>query len=84
MTNNDIIKELNDIQDDHRFIEKSIDLIYKIRLDRGPVVEVITIIRYEKPTLFNYLKARFQNNSGLKMLFEVTVDYEVAKKSLGL
>jgi hypothetical protein len=84
MANSDIIKELNDIQDDHRFIEKSIDLIYKIRMDRGPVVEAITIIRYEKPTLFNFLKVGFQNNPGLNMLFDVTVDYEVAKKSLGL
>jgi hypothetical protein len=84
MTNTEIIKELNSIDDDIRNIEKTIDLLYKIQLSQGPLVQVITIIKYEKPQLYPILKKRFENKKGFKMLFEVQVGYETAKNSLGM
>jgi hypothetical protein len=84
MNNADIIRELNNIQDDLKHIEKSIDLLYKIQLSKGPLLEAITIIRFEKPRLFSFLKTRLENKSGYKILFEVSIEHDIAKKSLGI
>jgi hypothetical protein len=82
MTKTEIIKEINSIDDDLSNIDKTIDLLYKIQLSQGPVVQVVTIIKFEKPQLYPFLKKRIRNNSGFKMLFEVDVEYEYAKNSL--
>jgi hypothetical protein len=84
MTNTDIIKEVNSIQDDLRNIERTIDLLHKIHLSKGPLVQVVTILKFEKPRLYPFLKKRFENNPGFKMLFDVDFAYETAKKSLGM
>jgi hypothetical protein len=84
MTKSEIIKEINTIKDNHGYIEKTIDLLYKIQLTQGPVVEVITILKFEKPRLYASLKTRLGNKSGFKILFEVSVDHKVAKESLGM
>jgi hypothetical protein len=82
MTKNDIVKEINTINDDHSHLERAIDLFYKIQLSGGPLLEAITIIRFEKPRLYSFLKTRLENKSGFKILFEVAIEHEVAKKSL--
>jgi hypothetical protein len=84
MTRSEIIKEINAIKDNHGHIEKTIDLLYKIQLTKGPLVEAITILKFEKPRLYTTLKTRLGNKTGFKILFEVTVDYEAAKESLGM
>jgi sulfite reductase alpha subunit-like flavoprotein len=84
MTKTDIIKEINSIQDDLRNMERTIDLLYKIQLSQGPLIEVITLIKFEKPRLYSFLKTRLENKSGFKILFEVAIEHEIAKKSLGL
>jgi hypothetical protein len=84
MTRSEIIKEINAINDNHGHIEKTIDLLYKIQLSKGPVVEVITILKFDKPRLYASLKTRLGNKTGFKMLFELSVDYETAKESLGM
>jgi sulfite reductase alpha subunit-like flavoprotein len=84
MTRTDIIKEINSIQDDLRNMERTIDLLYKIQLSQGPLIEVITLIKFEKPRLYSFLKTRLENKSGFKILFEVAIEHEIAKKSLGL
>ncbi len=84
MIENYIIKEINAIQDEIRNVERTIDLIYKVQLSKGPLVQLITIIKYEKPRLYAVLKKRFENNLALKMLFFAEVQYESAKASLGM
>jgi hypothetical protein len=84
MTKIDIVKQINSLKDDHTYIDKSIDLLYNVQSSRGPLVEVVTIIKYEKPTLYSVLKTRFDHKPAFKMLFDVAFDYDVAKKSLGL
>ncbi|QGQ97189.1 hypothetical protein EHS13_21030 [Paenibacillus psychroresistens] len=83
MTNNDIIKELYAIKDDLKNTEKCIDLFYKIQLTYGPLIEVITIMRFEKPKLYTYLKSRFDKNPRFNLLFELAIDHEFARASLG-
>jgi hypothetical protein len=80
----EIIKEISNIKDDLKYMEKSIDLLYKIQLSQGPLLEVITIIKYERPRLFSFLKTRLENKSGYRMLFDVSIEHDVAKKSLGM
>jgi hypothetical protein len=84
MTTNDIIKEINTIQDSASHIERSVDLLYKVQLSRGPLLEVVTIFKYEKPRLYSSLKTRFHYKPAFKMLFDISVEYDLAKKSLGL
>jgi hypothetical protein len=84
MTKTDIINKLNSIDDDLRNIERTVDLLYKIQLSQGPLVQVVTIIKFEKPRLYPFLKKRFEKNPGFKMLFDVDFEYETAKKSLGM
>ncbi|SEB80430.1 hypothetical protein [Paenibacillus sp. GP183] len=76
MTTNDIIKEINTIQDSSSYIERTIDLLYEVQLSRGPLIEVVTIFKYEKPCLYSTLKKRFH--------YDVSFEYDLAKKSLGL
>ncbi len=84
MTNKQIINELNAIKDSLSNIERCIDLFYRIQLTQGPLIEVITLMRFEKPKLHTYLKARFNNNPRFSILFELVIDHEFARKSLGL
>jgi sulfite reductase alpha subunit-like flavoprotein len=84
MNKYEIIKEINSIKDDLKYIEKSIDLLYKIQLAKGPMVEVITIIKYEKPRLYSFLKTRLENKAGYRILFDVSIEHAVARKSLGM
>lgn len=83
MTNKHIINELYSIKDDLKNIEKCIDLFYRIQLTQGPLIEVITIMRFEKPLLYAYLKTRFERNPRFNMLFELLIDHKFARNSLG-
>jgi hypothetical protein len=56
MNKSDIMIELNSISDDLQSIERAVDLIYKIQLSQGPVIQVLTIIKFEKPRLYSFLK----------------------------
>ncbi|WP_171686153.1 hypothetical protein [Paenibacillus planticolens] len=77
-----IIKELDSLNDNLSSLGKCVDLLYNIQKSQGPLVEVVTILKFEKPILYPYIKARFENNPVFKMLFEVTFEYEHAKNSL--
>lgn len=79
-----IIKELGLIDDSLVSLNKCVDMIYNIQRSHGPLVEVITILKFEKPNLYPFLKSRLQSNPAFKMLFEVSFEYQHAKKSLGL
>jgi hypothetical protein len=73
---------LSEIKDHHSDLQKCVDLLYLLQRKVGPIVEVITILKYDKPLLYGLLKRRVITNPGLKMAFEITVDYEQAKKTV--
>jgi sulfite reductase alpha subunit-like flavoprotein len=83
MNNSEIIKELDLIKDDPKYTERAIDLFYRIQLAHGPLIEVITIFRFEKPRLYSILKTRFESKPRFKMLFQVIIQHEFARNSLG-
>jgi hypothetical protein len=84
MNNHDIVKEINVLKDDLKYMEKWIDLLYKIQLSKGPMIEVITIIKFERPRIYSFLKPRLENKAGYRILFDVSIELDVAKKSLGM
>jgi hypothetical protein len=49
----------------------------------APLIEVISIIKAEKPMLFHLLKNTMKHNTQLQMLFELYIPYEVARERLG-
>ncbi|KIL41936.1 hypothetical protein SD70_03400 [Gordoniibacillus kamchatkensis] len=73
---------IRNLEDNQVHIEKYIDLIYVLQRKRGPVLEAVTLIRFEKPIIYSILKRRFQNNNGLNMLFSLAMDYQVALSNL--
>jgi hypothetical protein len=74
---------LENIKDDPREVEKCVDLFYTLQRTKGsPILEIITILKFEKPLLHSLLKTRLQNRLGLSMLFSLTMDYEQSKKNL--
>ena len=44
-----------------------------------PTIEIITIIKHEKPTIFYYLRQQGKNDPVLEMVTKVDMDYQKAK-----
>ncbi|MEK3986389.1 hypothetical protein MHB77_23915 [Paenibacillus sp. FSL K6-3166] len=82
-----IIYFLNSVRDDGRDVELCVDFLNKLivnssRESPAPVLEIITLIKYEKPILFYELRKRLKVRTNFKMLFELDLDYVQAKKKL--
>jgi hypothetical protein len=77
---------LEGLQDDPRDVEKCIEFFNALhRLPKEmprPFLEVITVLKTEKPNLFKHLKSRLITNRPLIMLFDLNIDYELAKLRL--
>jgi hypothetical protein len=84
-----IVNFLKSIQGEGRGdVERSINFLLELQKNRTvpppPLAEVITIIRNEKPILYSILKQRLQSNAGLRILFELELNYLEVKRNLGL
>ncbi len=49
-----------------------------------PLLELLTVIKVEKPLVYNYLKTRCKSIPVLNLMFELSLDYNLAKERLGL
>jgi hypothetical protein len=76
------INVLGRIKNHPSHLEECVDLLYMLQQKRGPLVEVVTVLKYERPLLYDLLKKRLAGNPGLVMLFELSVDYEQAKNNI--
>jgi hypothetical protein len=84
MSNEQIVVFLNSTKDDARNIERCIDFLYTLQRAQGaPLLEVVTIMKFEKPLLYSLIKPRIQNRQGLKLLFDLTMDYQQSKTKIG-
>lgn len=63
-------------------LEQCVDLLIKLQLDQGPIIEVLTVLRYEKPILFSWLKTRLSFRPGLQMMLDIRLDYDEAVRRL--
>ncbi|MFK7693980.1 hypothetical protein ACI5FR_14375 [Paenibacillus sp. HJGM_3] len=82
MTANQILTSLSKIRDQHTEVEKCVDLIYEVQRTGGPLAELITVLKYEKPLLHSLLKARLKHNPGINLILTISMDYEQAKQKL--
>jgi hypothetical protein len=80
MKKSQISGNLMKIRDHFSDVEKAVDLLYEVQQERGPVAEVVTVLKYEKPLLHNMLKTRLRNNPGLSLVFDLSMNYEQAKE----
>jgi hypothetical protein len=84
MSNDQIVQFIKNTKDDKRNLEKYIDLLYTLHQERATnMLEVVTIIKFDKPLLYSLIKPRIQSRMALKLLFDLTMDYEQSKKNIG-
>ncbi|WP_158289550.1 hypothetical protein [Paenibacillus flagellatus] len=63
-------------------IEPCVDVLLGLQRSAGPVTEAVTVIKHEHPRLHAQLKARLRGNPGLSLVFQLSMDYETAKRNL--
>jgi hypothetical protein len=84
--NLNVITFLEGLRDDPKDVEKCIEFFNALhRLPKHiprPFLEVVTVLKVEKPNLFKHLKTRLFSNRPLIMLFDLNIDYELAKARL--
>jgi hypothetical protein len=84
MSNEQIVQFLKSTEDDKRNLEKYIDFLYTLQQARAAnLLEVVTVIKFDKPLLYTLIKPRIQSRMALKLLFDLTMDYEQSKKNIG-
>jgi hypothetical protein len=84
--NLNVITFLEGLRDDSKDVEKCIEFFNALhRLPKHmsrPFLEIITVLKVEKPNLFKHLKTRLITNRPLIMLFDLNIEYEIAKARL--
>jgi hypothetical protein len=84
--NLNVITFLEGLRDDSKDVEKCIEFFNALhRLPKDmprPFLEIITVLKVEKPNLFKHLKTRLITNRPLIMLFDLNIEYEIAKARL--
>ncbi len=84
--NNSFWSFLRSVKDDKKDVEKGLSFLDGLLRNRGesypPMVEIVTVIKHERPILYQHMKQRIQYQSNLRMIFELDMDYETAKDRL--
>lgn len=69
-------------------LERSVAFLLQLQKSRTipppPLAETIAVLREEKPVLYGALKQRFASNFGLSILFQLELDYDTVRESLGI
>ena len=84
MKNEELQQFLDNTKDEPRNLEKCVDFFYLLQRTQGSLLEVVTLLKFEKPLLHSLLKIRIKHNPGLSMLFNLSMDYDEAKKKIGI
>lgn len=63
-------------------LERCVDLLISLQQNKGPIIEVLTVLRHENPTLFSWLRPRLALRPSLQMTLDIQVDYEDALRRL--
>jgi hypothetical protein len=82
----EIASFLSNLKDDLRGLDSTYQFLQTVQrtYSPAPIVEIITILKHEKPIIFSFLKQRVKNNISLSMMIDANIDYNLAKKRLGL
>ncbi|PYI55160.1 hypothetical protein [Paenibacillus flagellatus] len=76
-------------RDGNEDVEKCVDFLHDMQQSCKarsvpPVGELVAVLKVERPLLFLHVKQRVQSKPGLRLLFDLTLDYEAAKRRLQL
>jgi len=79
---------LSSLVDEHRELSRSLDVLLQLQklvtpTGPAPLLETISIIKVEKPILFQHLKKSVKSNMQLTMLMEIAIPYDLARQRLG-
>lgn len=81
--NEQIANFLTTVSEDEQDIEICVDFVNQLIRLRSetppPLIEMITIIKHEKPRLYGHLKKRLSTQQYLSMLFQIDLPYEQAR-----
>jgi hypothetical protein len=82
----EIGKYLTTVKDDLRELNDVFQFLQTVQRSNSPapVAEMFAILRQEKPVIYGYLKQRVQSTPSLKLMVDLKIDYELAKKRLGI
>lgn len=88
MSPEQIRRFLSSLVDEHRELPRCIDVILQLQKlvtpnGPAPLLEVVSVIKVEKPILFQHLKKSVKSNMQLQMLLEIAIPYETARHRLG-
>lgn len=88
MSPEQIRKFLVGLIDEHRELSRCLDVLLQLQklvtpTGPAPLLEVISIIKVEKPILFQHLKKSVKSNMQLQMLLEIAISYDLARQRLG-
>lgn len=82
----DIARFLSNLKDDLRELDSVYHFLQMVQrtYNPAPIVEIFTILKHEDPKIFGYLKQRVQSNPSLKLMIDINIDLQLAKKRIGM
>jgi hypothetical protein len=88
MSPEQIRKFLSSLADEHREVSRCLDVLLQMQklvtpTGPAPLLEVVSVIKAEKPMLFQHLKKSVKSNIQLQMLFEIAIPHDIARQRLG-
>lgn len=88
MSPEQIRRFLSSLVDEHRELSRCLDALLQLQklvtpTGPAPLLEVVSIIKVEKPILFHHLKKSVKSNIQLQMLLEIAIPYDLARHRLG-
>lgn len=77
-----VLKTIRSFQAARPDLEQCVDFLVKLQQDKGPIIEAMTVLRYENPTLFSWLRPRLAFRPMLQMSLDIHLEYEEALRRL--
>ncbi|MCI3927186.1 hypothetical protein MO973_44145 [Paenibacillus sp. TRM 82003] len=69
-------------------MERAVSFLLQMQKSRSlsppPLAETIAVLKQEKPVLYGALKKRLATNLGLSILFQLELDYDTVRRTLGM
>ncbi|WP_166242477.1 hypothetical protein [Paenibacillus turpanensis] len=77
---------MDSVRDDWSEVDRTLAFLFKLQRTRSevppPLAELIGVMKQEKPFLYTMVKNRVVHQPQLRMLFELSLDYQLAKQRL--
>lgn len=84
---NDFLYVLRNTKDDKKDMHKIMEflsVVLRYKKSVPPTVEIVTILKHQKPVLFQFLKNSISPSSPKHLIVQLEMDYETALQRLNL